>query len=172
MKKIKLTQGQFAQVDDSDYPWLNVWKWHARRCKFTYYALRASKRINGKQKVIHMHRLIMNTPDNEEVDHRDFNGLNCQRHNMRNCTHGQNMKNRKSRGRSRYLGVHILDCTIKGKIYSYIVAQIYINGKNAHLGCFKTEELAAKAYDEKAKEIHGEFANLNFKEFPLNKGEA
>lgn len=170
MKKIKLTQGQFAQVDNSDYPWLNVWRWYARRCKATYYAVRREKGRNDK--LIHMHREIMDTPDDLEVDHRDFNGLNCQRHNMRNCTHNQNMKNRKPHGRSRYLGVHILDCTIKGKIYSYIVAQIYINGKNAHLGCFKTEELAAKAYDEKAKEIHGEFANLNFKESLLNKGEA
>jgi hypothetical protein len=162
MKKIKLTQGLSAQVDDSDYPWLNVWKWCAVKGKYTYYAVRSKP--GERHKLLWMHRLIMNTPDDQEVDHQDHNGLNCQRHNMRNATHSENKKNVTPFGRSKYLGV-----SYHGK---RIQASININGKPTHLGYFKTEEAAARRYDEMAKLHHGEFANLNFKESLLNKGEA
>jgi hypothetical protein len=155
MKLIPLTQGQFAQVDDSDYEWLNQWKWCAYKDNNTYYAVRSIVLDDGKQVSIRMHREIMNTPKGMDCDHRDHNGLNCQRFNMRNCTRSQNLMNKRSRGSSRYLGVSI----IKGKYNTYIRANIL----GTRLGTFRTEEEAAKAYDEKAKILYGEFANLNFK---------
>lgn len=45
---------------------------------------------------------------------------------------------------------------------NYIQAQIKANGQMMYLGIFKTEELAAKAYDEAAKKHHGTKAKLNF----------
>jgi len=159
MKLITLSQGKFAQVDDADYDWLNVWKWCASRFKNTYYATRASKRINGKQKTIYMHREILNTPKGKLTDHQDHNGLNCQRHNIRNATHSQNRINTTPYGYSKYLGV-----TFSGKKYkSKFRACIYIKGRRIHLGFFMIEEDAARAYDIAAKQYHGEFANLNFK---------
>lgn len=164
MKEIKLTQGFVAMVDDEDFEWLNQWKWHARKDDNGYYAGRSiylgggSK--NQKIKTISMHRLIMNTPKGMETDHIDHNGLNNQRHNLRNATHSQNQYNRLPRGSSKYLGVTVLQ---NGKEKGRITAEIRCNGRRINLGRFKTEEEAARAYDLKAKEFYGEFANLNFK---------
>jgi uncharacterized protein YbcV (DUF1398 family) len=102
-----------------------------------------------------MHREIMNTSDNMECDHGDHNGLNCQRYNLKNCTHAQNQMNKTYLGKSNYMGV------------SYnrksIVAHICPKGIKIHLGTFQTEIEAAHARDNAAKIYFGEFANLNFK---------
>lgn len=156
MKKIQLTQGMEALVDDSDYLWLNQWKWYAHKVKHTYYAKRKTRLANGSYKLISMHCTIMQPSDNEETDHRDLNGLNNQRHNLRNCTHRQNGMNQTPCGKSKYIGV-----SIDGK---YIHAKIKVNGNLIHLGSFKTEKDAAKARDVASKKYFGEFANLNFKD--------
>lgn len=153
MRLIPLTQGKFAQVDDWNYNWLNQWKWTAAKDKNTYYAYRKDEQ-NPKNN-IRLHRLIMNTPANMDVDHRDHNGLNCQEYNMRNCTTSQNCMNRKSRGVSKYLGVS------KRKHRDLYVSQIMHEKKIIILGYFKNEIDAAKAYNIGAKKYHGEFANLN-----------
>lgn len=155
MKLIPLTQGFFALVDDEDYNFLMQWKWYAFKNGNTYYAVRFIK-VNNKQKKIMMHRVIMNTSIDQEVDHQDHDGLNCQRYNMRNCTHQQNGMNGGMHGIVPYLGVYI-----KRKKFA---AKIGYNNKGINLGTFSTMEEAARAYDKKAKELFGEFANLNFKE--------
>ena len=159
MKEIKLTQGKVALVDDEDYEYLNQWKWCVTRDhKDNLYAKRSTY-INKKKGSLSMHRLIMNTPEEKQVDHIDHNGLNNQKSNLRNCTHTQNCWNKIPCGKSKYLGVTIYNQ--KGKYY--IKSAIRIDKKSIHIGQFKTEEEAALAYDNKAKEIFGEFANLNFK---------
>jgi len=155
MREIPLTQGKVAFVDNDDYDYLMQWKWCAHKDGKTFYAVRSSSVINGKRKFIMMHRVIMNTPEGMIVDHIDHDGLNCQKYNMRNCTLKQNTKNRSAFGMSKYLGV----TTYR----NYIKAAITNDGKYTHLGNFKTKEEAALAYDEAAKKMHGEFANLNFK---------
>jgi hypothetical protein len=153
MKFIKLTQGKFAQVDDWWFEELNQHKWFAHKARGLWYAHRKIK-IRDKQKTIYMHRVIMNTPENMLVDHIDHDGLNCLEENMRNCTSSQNQMNKKSRGKSPYLGV-----VYKGKC---IVAQIKLESITTYLGTHPTEELAALAYDVAAMKHHGEFANCNF----------
>jgi hypothetical protein len=44
--------------------------------------------------------------------------------------------------------------------------QIKINHKSHYIGIFKDEEEAARAYDKAARELHGEFAALNFPNDP------
>ena len=134
MKLIPLTQGQFAQVDDWNYDWLNQWKWFAQKVKNSYYAERHIYQ-GGKQKTVAMHREIMNTPFNMEVDHKDHDGLNCLEENMRNCNHRQNNMNRKSFGSSRYIGVSYLK---KNNMY---VSRIRIEGCQIYIGWFKDEEV-------------------------------
>lgn len=160
MKLITLTQGKFAQVDDWNYASLNQYKWCANRSRGTYYAMR-NIWVEGKQKQIKMHRLIMNTPEDKEVDHQDHNGLNCQEHNMRNATHSQNHMNKKPRGDSKYLGVSWDKSKNRWRTYIQTRQTPDHKRKTLYSGTFKTEIEAALAYNEKAREFHGEFANLN-----------
>jgi len=162
MKEIKLTKGQTALVDDEDYEYLNQWKWYANKAGRNYYAERIickPKRINLK-----MHRLLMKTPKGFQVDHIDHNGLNNQKNNLRNCSFAQNQMNKIMSKNSKYLGLSHFTCNYKGKEYFYIKATIMVNRKKIHLGCFKTDEEAAYAFDKAAVKYRGEFANLNFKQ--------
>ena len=92
------------------------------------------------------------------IDHRDMNGLNNQRSNLRFCTLSQNAMNRRKRENtsSIYKGVYFNNQ--RGKKWK---AQIRINGKQIHLGLFDFEVDAARAYNMKAIELFCEFANLN-----------
>ena len=164
MKEIQLSKhgrnrGKYvALVDDEDYEYLSQWKWHAVKDRSCFYA-----RAWIKGKLFSMHRLIMNTPVGSVCDHKDFNGLNCQKYNMRNCNHSQNGMNKKPRGKSKYLGVYFFIDRKYSNIYKYIRSQIKVDGIIYYLGTSKTEEQAAKRYDMAAKYYHGKFANLNFK---------
>ncbi len=156
MKKIVLSQRRYALVDNSDFDYLNQWKWYAIKCNKSFYAVRNSKWKNGKHYPIKMHRLIMNTPKGKQVDHKDGNGLNNQRSNLRNCTARQNSMNRRkhSNSSSKFKGVT--------KVAGKWKARISFKNKLIHIGNFYTQEEAAKEYDKKAKELHKEFALLNF----------
>jgi len=159
MKLIPLTQGKFAMVDDSDFEWLNQWKWYALKSHNTWYAVRNIETgVDGKQERLYMHRIILSI-DNPKTkgDHRDHDGLNNQRENLRLCTDAQNQANRRSsaNGTSKYLGVSWYS---RDKVWK---AQINKYGKTNHLGYFKNEIDAAIAYNNAAKKLHGEFANLN-----------
>jgi len=160
MKLIPLTQGQFAQVDDEDFEYLNRWKWHAQNSCVGFYACRTNK-IDGKTILTLMHRVINNTPKGKQCDHKDFNTLNNQKSNLRNCTNQENQCNKRPRknSTSKYRGV----LARKYKNNTHFIAQIGLNNEKIYLGSFKTEDEAAKAYDKKALELHGEFANINFK---------
>jgi hypothetical protein len=159
MKEIKLTRNKVALVDDEDFDYLNQFKWCVRKRKNStiYYAFR-SKRIAGKKTVIHMHRVILGLEDPGIIcDHKDHNGLNNQKYNLREANYSQNNSNRTSRknSSSKYLGVSWNKQ--QGKWH----AQIKKGLLRIHLGYFECEIEAAKAYNLKAAEIHGEYSNLN-----------
>jgi hypothetical protein len=161
MKVIPLTQGQVALVDDSDYDWLMQWSWcavKARNGGRGWYAKRGEMKAGRVQKTIPMHRAIMDAPVGITVDHRDGNGLNNQRYNLRLATRGQQVRNRgvPSNNTSGFKGVHWASSRGKWR------AQIQANGKMMNLGDYDTSDEARRVYEEAVIKYHGEFANLGW----------
>jgi hypothetical protein len=145
-------------VDDADFEWLNQQRWRAHKVYSNMYAL-SRKQKNKIRVTTLMHRLIISAKWGMEVDHKDNNGLNNQRENLRECTHSQNQKNCRKRDRAKsgllYRGTRK---HAKGNSYS---SAINVNGVVKYLGSFPTETLAAKAYNGAAIKYHGEFGKLN-----------
>ena len=174
MKEIKLTNSiKVALVDDEDYERLIQYNWRYSECKDKKSGY-ATSTINGKS--TQMHRFILNLEpityyyDNPNfVDHKDRNKLNNQRKNLRLCTMSQNLGNQPPRKNchSDYKGVRKEVSQKKGLKGIQIgwAAWIQCFGRGigqTKIGIYDTEVDAAKAYDEKAKELFGEFAWLNF----------
>ena len=137
MKEIELTQGKRAIVDDADYQYLSKYNW-------SYddgYASRGI-RMNGKRKIILMHRFLMGLyfGDKRVVDHINHNTLDNRRENLRICTKAENRRNsRKSKNNtSSFKGVFKEICKYKrkdGTVWSktYWMAYIKIDGKQKNL---------------------------------------
>lgn len=156
MKKIALSQGKYALVDDADFIWLSKWKWYAVKNKGTFYAQRTIRRSGVLQK-IKMHREILNLLPIFMTDHRDGNGLNNQRNNLRICNPRENGMNKSVWAKSvtRTKGVYFVERS--GKFKAYIRA----NRKVHHLGTYNDMISAARAYDNAAIIFFGDFARLN-----------
>lgn len=157
MKQIPLTQGKFALVDDEDYDFLMQWKWNAKKGCDTFYAVRHSPTQDGVRSTIWMHRALTSTSTERKfVDHKDGNGLNNQRYNLRSCTHAENVRNSR-RCKSNTSGYKGVTLHKDGRW----AARVMFQYKRRFLGYFQNKEDAALAYDEAAKNLHGEFAKTN-----------
>jgi len=160
MKKIKLTRGYSAEVDNKDYEWLNSFKWHAQLSLRkdgtvrTVYANRDTHSADGARTTQRMHCLIMGA---KGIDHRDGNGLNNRRYNLRPATITQNGGNQKLSGKnsSGYKGVSWCKRDKKW------VAKTQVNGNHVYLGRFTDILDARNAYDVAALKYFGPFALTN-----------
>jgi hypothetical protein len=158
MKTIALTRGKVALIDDGDYGWATQWKWAADKRVLKsgvvkYYAVRQIHRRRGKSSKVYLHRAILCLDNSQNVDHRDSDGLNCQRHNLRIATYAQNNANTQVRAASRFKGVNRLNNRWR--------ARITVDYREIYLGLFRTAEDAARAYDAAARLYQGEFAQFN-----------
>lgn len=112
-----------------------------------------------------MHRLILGLAPGQVGDHRNGNGLDNRRENLRMATYSQNNQNARpsSKKASPFKGVSIR-CNRFGGRYKARpwAAEIHVDGRKIGLGSFPDEVSAAKAYDVAAREHFGEFAKLNF----------
>ncbi|SRR5258705_5905378 len=129
MKKIQLTQGKFALVDDTDFEWLNQWKWYLSHG----YAVRHLPRmIQKNRKVTYMHRIINNTSEGMETDHINQNKLDNRRENLRTVTKYQNSLNRSlnKNSTSGIKGVSWHKTNKKWMVY------VYQKGRQIRLGFF------------------------------------
>src|SRR5579885_2603825 len=150
MKLISLTQGKFALVDDADFDRLTQHKWSAYRRvtkgKTVWYAIRKQCTRTNRRTTVYMHRQVLGVTDPKvEVDHRDSDGLNNQRKNLRIATHAQNQQNSRKQ---------VVKCSSQFKgVYKHKdgkwIAQIKVPGERVqrYLGSFENEHEAAEAYD-------------------------
>jgi hypothetical protein len=160
-RKIYLGEGKFTTVSPIDYYQFNVFHWYAEVKGYNTYAVRAvSVPEKRRTRIVSMHREIMNHPEGHVVDHKNGDGLDNRRSNLRKATKAQNMHNRRKRKNtsSKYIGVSF------HKTYKAWVSQIVHEGKRRWIGKFESEIEAARAFDEAAEKYHGEFARLNFPE--------
>ena len=167
----KKAAGRVALVDDGDYELVMQYRWHVHdpeqkpgHLRIAYAVTNAV--IDGKRTSLRMHCLIMGI---KGVDHADHDGLNNQRSNLRIATVGQNARNVRPRAEgttsSKYKGV----CYVgRGLWRPYITT----DGQRIYLGDCASELEAAYVYDTAARQLHREFACLNFPQFPDGPTEA
>lgn len=154
-KRIRVHRGgryKYAKVDVQDYDRLRKFKWYV--CNRGY-AQTTIDRITIK-----MHRMVLDINDpNIYVDHINHDKLDNRRYNLRKATNQQNQANQKVRKgfSSKYKGVRWVDKYPN----SPWRADIMYNNKKIYIGHFANEEDAARAYNLKAIELHGEYAGLN-----------
>jgi len=152
MKLLKLTNGEHAIVDDNIHEALSYFNW--RRDGTRSNAVICTSEIKGERR---LHRIITGAKKGQVVDHIDGNVLNNLSSNLRICTQKENARNRKKNvnSRARYKGLAWLENM------GAWAARIKVDGKLIHLGCFKKQKEAAKAYNKLAIRHYGLFARLN-----------
>lgn len=149
---IPLTQGYEAVIDASDAPLVAGINWCALVDKRNVYAVYKQGPAGG-QRTVRMHRLLMGEPEGLEVDHRDGNGLNNRRDNLRAATKSQNQQNSRlsSQNTSGFKGVSWNKARRKWE------SNIVLNQVKTCLGRFATAEEASAAYIEASARLHGEY---------------
>lgn len=141
----------WAKVDFSELEGLSKIRWKFQENKSGYYAITAT--LDGT--TILMSRTLISPERHMFVDHINGDPTDNRLKNLRECTHSENMRNRKTLSGGKYKGIYY--CKNKGMWK----AQIKKNGKTTNLGSFYSPELAAKCYDKAALDMYGDFARLN-----------
>ncbi len=156
MKKIPLSQGKFALVDDADFERVSKFKWtYSKTGKSRGYAVRNEKLAVNKWGRVLLHRFVTDAPKDKIVDHINHDTLDCRQENLRVCTVGENARNvhPHSDSRSGLKGVH--------QVGNRFRSNIFVDGVHHHIGYFATAIEAARAYNAKAQDLHKEFALPN-----------
>ena len=151
--------GRVAFVDDKDYDTVMQYRWNVLeqdRPGHRSIGPYATTNLPNYGSTMLMHRLLVDWP---QVDHRDHDGLNNQRTNLRPVVGGQNLQNARKRGNpttSVYKGVSW------DRTNSKWIVRICVSGHQRNLGRYSVEADAALAYDAAAHAAFGEYAHLNF----------
>jgi len=156
--EIALSNGGVAIIDDADFPLVDgrTWRRVDVRSGLTSYATTAI-RVDGRKITVQMHRLLTGAAQGTTVDHRDLDGLNNRRDNLRCCTTQQNARNRR-RHANNSVGFKGVARDRGGRFRAIIM----VDGRQLSLGGFGNAIEAAVAYDRAAIRHFGDFARLNF----------
>lgn len=149
MTELKLPCGRVALIDLADVSLLDGFRLHSEaRGRTRYVRLRKPGQRGGGK---YLHNVLIGG----RADHRNGNGLDNQRANLRPCTQAQNGLNKApEKGKP-------FKCVYRhrsGRFY----AQAALDGRVTSSPSFEREEDAAQAYDAMARSLHGEWARLNF----------
>ena len=159
MKKIPLTQGKFAIVDDEDFPYLNRFNWSLSNSRQPYTSI-------GETNVLMSSFLVKGKVGHKRVVmHLNKNSLDLRKDNLVIVNDSESAHNKKKIEEklgmpttSRHKGVMLIQ---KGKSLGKWRARITKDKKRYWLGDFETEDEAGIAYNEKARELYGELAYQN-----------
>jgi hypothetical protein len=154
-RPIPLSQGKVAWVDPEDFRRVIKIKWHASKYRGEKMYAKTHATVDGKKTTMFLHRFIMGASKGQLVDHKDGDGFNNSRSNLRLATNTQNLQNSRVKT-GRFKGVSW------NKNAKKWMARIMAGRTDRYLGYFVDENDAARAYDAAARELHGEFARLNF----------
>jgi HNH endonuclease len=181
VKYLLLTRGVCAKVDDEDYERLRKYKWHVSPSKGNVYAARC-RRVSegpGPQRVLlHYEALGLKNPisNGRVIDHKNRDGLDCRKRNLRVCSQSENAANRgpnrsgrnpSGRKTSKYKGIYWM--AAHGYHPAGWVAKIRHREKRFYLGFFKKEYDAVQEYNRAAYKLYGQFAYLNEWDGPTGK---
>ncbi len=153
--EVMSTKGESIQIDEEDFPKVSARRWYVVQPDGKKsYAM--SRGRDGK--TVYLHRLVMDVGPGEEIDHKNGDGLDNRKHNLRIATRQQNCANTPPQpsNTSGFKGVYWR------KERRSWVALIQVNRRQRYIGSFRSKEDAARAYDRVAHDVFGEFAYLNF----------
>mgnify|MGYP001038000580 FL=1 len=145
----KLSNNSFTLVDledHSDLPFCSITLTEEGYARF---------KNNGKQTRLQRYIMRNHAIDGKEIDNIDGDRLNNRKINLRCVTTQQNQMNKSKMkdASNKYKGVYYVDSKYRAVLVS--------KGKKYSIGYYKTEESAARAYNEKCLEICGEYGRLN-----------
>lgn len=154
-----------VQIDNDDLERVSQFSWHIRKIGNHFYVIRREM-CGDRRCVILLHRFILGITDPTMIiDHIDHDGLNNTKDNLRIVSYSINAQNMLPYGASKYSGVSMRKACKKKSSFWY--SRIKHSYKSYWLGQFPMtpcgELLAAIRYDEKAVELFGSSANVNFK---------
>jgi hypothetical protein len=149
----------FALIDRDDWK-LAAIKWRALRSSTgSFYAYKTvTFGRTETHRVIYLHREVMRALDDQEVDHRDGDTLDCRKQNLRLADRASNAANSRLGRKNNTTGFKGVSAHRSGRWRAYIVK----GARQISLGVYDTKEEAARAYDAAASDLFGEFARLNF----------
>lgn len=142
-------------IDDEDLEKVSKYQWKINKRRHKFYA---QAWVKETDQTTMMHRLIMDVTIGDSkvvIDHKDGNGLNNVKSNLRVCTNKQNCWNRglDKNSKTGFRGVNR-----RGNGY---IARIRVDDKLIHLKWTKDINIAVQAYNEAAIKYYGEYARLN-----------
>jgi len=152
--RVPLFGGHYSIIDKEDAELVLTMNWWRYASPATYYAISSKYLGDYKNTTIRLHRFILGAKEGEVVDHKNGNGLDNRRRNLRICTQKQNLWNSRKRPgtSSRFKGV-----AFDKERHSWIVRV-----GDSHIGRFANELVAATEYDKAVLKLRGEYAVTNF----------
>lgn len=149
--------GYEVVIDDEDFKTVSgiAWTVTPKSSRGGPYVIK-HKMVNGKKRIVFLHRFLLNEPGGKEVDHKNGDTLDNRKANLRIASHSNNQWNRwrNKNNKTGFKGAHYC---IRDKKYR---ARIFKDGKCVSLGNYNTPEEAYDAYCEASVKLHGEFGRV------------
>ena len=150
-------KGHQTIIDEEDLHLIQDKRWRAK--KKGGYIVRG-ERVKQKYRLLYLHREILlyhgwHIPEGHHIDHINHRTNDNRKANLRVATKSENQANRRRRKADGYKGV------TRNKRTGAWEARVQFEGKYIFLGSYSNPRIAAHFYNEAAKQIHGEFAQLN-----------